>query len=266
MTSSGCAILRQDTAASSDLLGMWGSIDCASSSRVAWSATSGDPHQTADGSLQGNTAYRTLTVLDGDNFYGERCEIGRNERRYGEGGSWGTLALYKQGQHRITYFSERYPAGFQPNVNAWQTVAQMKQTQPYVNDGGNGVALELQIYGGQLRLFHNWTQQWATPAPASGSWTRYALDVVYSTDPAVGSVKVYVDLNGDGDALDAGEQSPLMHMATLETEAGSGGDGIGPGDPIPDHLRLGVYHDPSISCPAPTGCSVQVDNVQIVNG
>ena len=46
------------------------------------------------------------------------------------------------------------------------------------------------------------------PLPANGIWVRYAMDVVYSSNPNVGSMKLYADTNGDGDFTDAGEQSP----------------------------------------------------------
>ena len=114
-----------------------------------------------------------------------------------------------------------------------------------------------QIFGGRLRLYNFDTRVWSIRAPRHGVWVRYAFDVVYSTDPAKGSVKVYVDLNGDGDALDRGEQSPRIMMATLARDTQTGA-------PIPDHLRIGIYHDSSIACPPPAGCSVDVDNVQVV--
>ena len=41
-------------------------------------------------------------------------------------------------------------------------------------------------------------------------------------------------------------------------------DGLKPGQPIPSHLRAGIYHDPLIPCPSPTGCSVDIDNVQVI--
>jgi hypothetical protein len=93
--------------------------------------------------------------------------------------------------------------------------------------------------------------------------------VVYSPDPAVGSVSVAADLNGDGDMGDGGERSPVIHLPTLRSEAGAENldpdiDGLAIGDPIPSHLRAGIYHDPAYNCPAPTGCSVDIDNVQIV--
>jgi hypothetical protein len=74
-----------------------------------------------------------------------------------------------------------------------------------------------------------------------------------------------VDRNGDGDALDDGEQSPRIATSTLATElSGNASGGLAAGDPIPSHLRLGLYHNPTISCPGPTGCPVDVDNVQVV--
>ncbi len=54
-------------------------------------------------------------------------------------------------------------------------------------------------------------------------------------------------------------------MATLKRETTGGtDDGIAPGESIPSHLRVGIYHNPAIACPPPSGCSTQVDNVQVV--
>ena len=259
----GCRTKLSDTAAGSNPRPTWGSIDCQSESRYQQIASGGDPHPKATGAPQGNEDFRRLRVIDGDDVWGERCELGENWRRTGP------TVLYHAGDRRITFFSERYPSdGFNPDINTWQTVMQMKQTQP-ADNAGQGPVLELQIYGGRLRLFNSWTQRWSTPAPELDTWIRYALDVKYSTKRSRGSVRVTVDLNGDGDTRDAGEESPRMHMRTLlrETDGPNGtGDGLAPGDPIPDHLRLGIYHDPSISCPAPVGCPIDIDNVQVVGG
>jgi hypothetical protein len=83
----------------------------------------------------------------------------------------------------------------------------------------------------------------------------------------VGSVKVYTDLNGDGEFWDQGEESRRFELATQVAEtAGPNGDtdGLIAGDAIPSHLRLGIYHASSISCPAPTGCAMEIDNVEVV--
>jgi len=273
LTAVGCSVLRQDTAtATNPEAGLWGNIESAADSRYQHLSSGGDPGPMATAASQGNVAYRRLTAIDGDNFWGERCELGRNEHRYGENtGSQtaGTFALYRAGDHKLTFFSQRYPTSFPTDATGWQTVMQMKQTQPYDYNGGGGPVLELQLWQGRLYLQNSWSVKWSTTAPAKSVWIRYALDVVYSTDPAVGSVTVYVDLNGDGDALDAGEQSPQIHTQTVVSETAdpagqsSDTDGITPGQPIPDHLRIGIYHNPSISCPSP-GCSVDVDNVQVV--
>jgi Polysaccharide lyase len=271
MTSRDCRVLRSDTSeAANPVPGLWGSLDCVSVSRYRYVRGHGDRSRTATGRRQHNDAYRRLKVMGGDNLYGQRCELGRNDSEFGENRgtqSSGTFALYGQGEHAITFVSEKYPESFSTSVRAWQTVMQMKQVQPYDSTLGSGPMIELQIFGNRLRLQNDWQQVWTTHAPTKNRWIRYALDVVYSQDPDVGSVKVYADLNGDGDALDAGEQSPIIHMATLLTETdGPNGtsDGLGPGDAIPDHLRVGLYDSPAIACPPPYGCGMYVDNVQVV--
>jgi predicted ATPase len=59
----------------------------------------------------------------------------------------------------------------------------------------------------------------------------------------------------------AGEQSPTIHVATLMPEVAGGPSPYAPGQGIPSHLRAGIYQDPNYSCP--TGCSVDIDNVQV---
>jgi hypothetical protein len=255
---SGCGSLLTDTASTADPNGIWGSTDCASASRHQHMTGGGDPHATAAGDPQGNDSFRRLTVLDGDDYYGERCELGRNNHTHGP------TVLYREGDRRITFFSLRLQENLPIASGDWQVVMQMKQTNPAANGDGSPI-IELDAKGGKWRLINAWNELWSTPAEHN-QWTRFAFDVRYSQDPSVGSIKIYVDLNGDGDAADAGEQSPTFHVATLkrETDGGSPDDGIAPGESIPGHLRVGPYHDRDISCPAPGGCSVDVDNVQVV--
>jgi hypothetical protein len=107
---------------------------------------------------------------------------------------------------------------------------------------------------------------WHFPA-RKGVWTRFAFEVFYSADPQKGWLQVSADLNDDGDFDDPGERTPVIHNSTLKTEVpGPNGssDGLSPGDPIPDHLRTGIYHDTAIPCPQPEGCSIDVDNVQVL--
>jgi hypothetical protein len=105
---------------------------------------------------------------------------------------------------------------------------------------------------------------WSVPA-RTNFWTRFAFDVRYSDHKKGGYIRVAVDLNGDGDFADPGELSPGFHTYTLKEEIpGGGADGIKAGQPIPSHLRAGIYHNSSIACPPPTGCPVDIDNVQVL--
>jgi hypothetical protein len=272
MTVQGCTVMKSDTGSSTDPASLWGSIDCASDSRASVVRSGADPHPTAAGAPQGDDDYRRLTVLDGDNVSGERCELGRNEQRYGSDGGDGTFQLYREGERRVTFVSFRLPEDFHLEHTSFQNVLQMKQAQPSDNGGGIPV-LSLQVTNGEWRLTHasspaGGTSEtlWEVPA-TTGVWIRVALDVTYSQYAGEGRVKLYLDRNGDGDTLDADERSPTITTHTLKYEtAGADGDtdGLEPRDSIPSHLRVGLYHDPSLACPAPSGCSVEVDNVQVV--
>jgi hypothetical protein len=198
-----------------------------------------------------------MTVFDGDDFWGERCELGLNDHRDGP------TAFYREGQHRVTYVSIRLPSNLPLSTNAWQDVMQMKQAQP--SDGGGGVPiLFMGARSNEWQVDSSNAAHWSFPAE-TGVWTRFAWDVYYSKDPGKGWLQVSADLSGDGDFGDSGERSPVIRAATLKAEiAGSTSDGLAQGDPIPSHLRAGVYHDQSIPCPGPSGCSAEIDNVQVV--
>ena len=270
MTAPGCALLREDTAAvSNPEAGLWGNIECANDSRYSYLTSGGDAKPKANGTSQGNDAFRRMTVVDGDDFAGERCELGRNNYLNGENTGTqtsGTFALYGEGERKITFFSMRFGSGFSSTLNNWQTIMQMKQTQPY---GGNAPvngapALEIQVDSGQLRLQNFWSTKWSAQAPPNGVWIRYALDVTYSKSASLGKVQMFVDLDGDGDFLTASEASSVIHIQTLATQTspGSGGSTLQNGDSIPGHLRLGIYHDEATYGTT----TVDVDNVEIVSG
>lgn len=262
--------MRNDPASQANpIRGLWGQLACANSSRYAYEATGGDPESEADGSSQGNTAYREITVDDGDSWEGEsaeRCELGRNTTSpyYTEtkpGSDDGTFALSDEGEHRIIFFSERYHDDFAMKPDTWQVVFQNKQEQPYEANGpvDGAPALEIDIYDGRIVLRNFWTDKWTTRAPPKNTWIRYALDAFYSKDASKGWVVLYVDRNGDGDFLDSGEVSPLMYMPTLAyiTEKGSSPRDVG--DPLPSHMRIGIYHSADFGT-----STLDFDNVQVV--
>ena len=120
----------------------------------------------------------------------------------------------------------------------------------------------MQARGNRWVVVDSWKTLFEFPARAN-VWTRFAWDVYYSKDPSKGWIQVSADLNDDGDFNDPGERSPIVHTATLRTEP-QGNVGLPAGSSIPSHLRVGIYHAASLSCPAPSGCSVDVDNVQVV--
>jgi hypothetical protein len=251
---SSCSVVTSDTASNPDPNPFWGEIDCEYDSRHQQVTSGGDTHSTGTGTSQGNSAYRRLTVVDGDDVYGERCELGFN--------NWsGPTALYHEGQRRVTFITLRMPNSSNVNGQDWRTVMQMKQAQGYRNPDQSPI-IEMQVRDGRWSVSNSWNGIWNAPAQQN-TWTRFAFDITYSQDPSVGSIKVYVDLNGDGDASDSGEQSSTMHMATLRAEtAGTGYSDYEVGESIPNHLRAGIYQNPNYSCPS--GCSVDVDNVQVV--
>lgn len=240
---------------SGDAAARWGSVDCATAARVR-TAAGGRPAPGPEGSERSARAFRHLKVVDGDNFYGERCELGLNDHRYSP------VALYHEGERLLTFVSIRLPRRFPLGRTDWQTVLQMKQAQPSAAGGGPPV-LELEARHGKWLLVNDWDGIWSARA-RKGVWTRFAFDVRYSQDPDVGTVRVFVDRNGDGDALDNRERSRVIHRATLrrESDGGSPTDGIAPGQSIPSHLRVGIYHDPVYRCEG-NQCSIGIDSVGV---
>jgi hypothetical protein len=252
-----------DFGTAGDLVRRWGAVDCADPTRVAFHSTGGDPYRRADGTPQHGPGYWRMTVQDGDNFYGERCELGLNNRD-------GPTALYHEGQRRITFLSLRLRDRFPLYRTNWQVVMQMKQAQP-ADGGGGPPVLELDAENGRWVLYHEGKaitpsakdgELWAAPARRD-RWVRFAFSVRYSADPRIGTLRVYADLNGDGDAADPHERSHRMRLATLKREtAGTDDDGEAEGDPLPSHLRVGIYHDPAYACTA-NECAIDLDNVAV---
>lgn len=233
---------------------LWGGIACARRDRVELAKQGGaagprpDDQPVAPG-------FRRLRVLDGDDSSGERCELGLNDHFSSP------VALYREGEHLVTFASLKLSSGFPLSRPAWQVIMQMKQSQPADRGGGIPV-LALHAYDGRWRLVSRDRELWSGPATAN-SWTRFALDVKYSPDPDSGSVQLSADLNGDGDALDGGEKSRKLGLATLKVEgAGSSEDGLEQGAAIPSHLRAGLYHNPVYRC-ARYRCSVGIDDVAV---
>lgn len=265
-----CELLFSDTG-TADPISLWGLASCAQADRYLQLPGTGDSHTTITGQPQGDAHYRRLTAFDGDDVWGERCELADNDHGR-DGDRPGPTVLYDEGQRRLTAASFRLPENYPLESSTWQVVMQMKQTAPAANSGGTPV-LALEARGGRWRLMQstsveassNTQELWSAPA-VRGAWTRFAFDIVYSQDPTKGSIVVQADLNGDGDAGDPGERSGRIGTYTLKREIPGGDpkDGIAPGESMPSHLRVGMYHNPALGCLPGVGCSVEVDNVQVV--
>jgi hypothetical protein len=187
-------------------------------------------------------AFRRMTVQDGDDYWGERAELGYNSRLNGLGAPWGTFFLYNEGERRVTDFSMRLPSSFPINTTKWQVVMQMKQTAPASNSGGTPV-LALEAREGRWVLTQsnsagsssNTHEVWSTPATLN-KWTDISLDVTYSPDPSQGKVQITVD----------GVSSPTFTTYTQKYETSPAGQGLSVGGAIPSHLRMGIYHESSL--------------------
>lgn len=244
---SGCELhlLKQDLGTDPDPVSLWGDIDAVSPSRHQWFATGGP-----DGG-----PFRRMTALDGDLYHGnsERAELG-NSNYLLDDGRIDTFYLYRPGMRRVTSYWMRLPSTFPLYSDDWQVVMQMKQTDPATNADGTPV-IALQATDGQYLLKQSSSSGpsedtrilWRTPAQL-GVWTHIVVDAIYSTDPAAGRFAIAI-----GPA-----RSPELRTYTLKSEVSPPGPDLHVGDPIPSHLRLGIYHDP----PMP-GTSVDIARVQI---
>lgn len=122
-----CRVAIHYNSRAADPAPKWGAIDCERASRQQRRTGSDHPHPTALGVPDGNVFWRQMEVRDGDDFYGERSELGRNEHRDGDSG---TFTLFQPDTRRITLFSWWLPRSFDLTTENWQVVAQMKQANP----------------------------------------------------------------------------------------------------------------------------------------
>lgn len=202
-----------------------------------------------------NAPYRTITTS------GKRWELGYNTWKGTTDGpplqdvtqrasQLRTFWNYCEGDHLVTEWWMRLPADFPLETTSWQNIAQMKQAGPYPSSPSVLPVLHFEARRNALEVSNYDTASGNAllGCPLSKEvWTPCRAEVIYSSDPAKGRVQLTVGNN----------QSPAKNMRTLDNNP------INP--PFsswqPSHLRLGLYHDPSLP-----GSYVDYSDIRISQG
>ncbi len=177
-------------------------------------------------------AYR-LEVRDGDDAYGERCELAQgNPTRPG-------FPLHHEGDDRWiawrVYLPSSYPTAYD---GSWNVTNQWKQL------GALGTpALSMETRYGRWRLMSSASNRdanrtfarWSGPALRE-RWVRFTLHVRFSPRADVGFVELYGDLDGSGRQRLLLPRTPTWTMKV-----------DGRGRTVPSHTRIGPYRDSRIS-------------------
>ena len=234
--SSGKVLWKAD--AESSLASEW-----ASSSSLPAAAAPARPDASRIGRsgfrAQGRRSYR-FKLRDGDESFGERAELGQAlPDRPGDERRW-----FRAGQERWIAMQYYLPASW-PTDNTWQTLFQIKPVSP----GGGGPSIGFDAGRNRLMFYGN-SNVWgstagkvffgAGPLPGRGyrlkrsRWIKLTWHIVFSADPAVGSVEVFGNL---ANRKRMRRLMPRRSLATMKYLDGAM-DAV--------HLRVGIYRDPAI--------------------
>ena len=192
---------------------------------------------------QGRRSYR-FKVRDGDQSFGERAELGQAlPARSDYENRW-----FRAGQERWIAMQYYLPASW-PTDNTWQTVFQIKPVSP----GGGGPNIGLDAGRNRLMFYGNSNAFGSTagndflgngPLPGRGyrlrrgRWIKLTWHIVFSADPAAGSIEVFGNLADGKGMRTLVRQRKRATMKYLN----------GAMDPV--HLRVGIYRDPAITATA----------------
>jgi hypothetical protein len=199
----------------------WASSSCESSSRIARVRT---PR------AQGHWAYR-FEVRDGDNSYGERCELGEgNPTRRG-------FPIFREGEEHWISWQVYLPNDYPIHTHDWNVFMQLKQL------GSLGTpVVSMEVRDGRFHLMNSDSNhdssdtrtKW-TGRARHNRWAKFSLHVKFSPRADVGFLELFGDLR-DG----RGERrlSPLIHTYTMK---------VARGRTVPSHARIGIYRNPRIS-------------------
>jgi len=199
----------------------WANYSCQDGSRV---------QQVQAPAAQGSRAYR-LEVRDGDDSYGERCELGQgNPTRTG-------FPLFNDGDERWISFQTYLPDDYPTHLRTWNVFMQLKQLHSF---GTPAVSMEIQ--DGNFVLMNsdtngtssNTVRRWQGPA-IKNRWVKFTLHVKFSPDARVGYIELYGDLDGGG----VKQLMQRTYMHTMKVD--------GNGATVQSHSRIGLYRNPAVS-------------------
>jgi Polysaccharide lyase len=199
----------------------WANYSCQDGTRVK---------QVASPAAQGNSAYQ-IEVRDGDNSYGERCELGQgNPTKNG-------FPLYQEGDERWISFQTYLPDDYPTNLKTWNVIMQLKQLHAF----GTPV-VSMEVRDGKFVLMNSDTNgtssgcNWWWEGPAiKNRWVKFSLRVKFSPDANVGFIELYGDLDGTG--VKQLMQRTYMHTMKID----------GAGQTVPSHSRIGLYRNPAVA-------------------
>jgi hypothetical protein len=198
----------------------WANFSCQDASRV---------QQVGAPAAQGNSAYQ-IEVRDGDNSYGERCELGQgNPTKNG-------FPLYQEGDERWISFQTYLPDDYPTNLKTWNVIMQLKQLHAFGTP-----AVSMEVRDGNFVLMNSDTNHessgcnWWWEGPATKNrWIKFTLHVKFSPDANVGWIELYGDLDGSG----VKQLMQRTHMHTMKVD--------GAGQTVPSHSRIGLYRNPAV--------------------
>jgi hypothetical protein len=197
----------------------WANYSCESGDRV---------QEVASPAAQGKRAYR-IEVRDGDDSYGERCELGQANPTRGD------FPLFQEGQERWIGYQVYLPEDLNTDLDAWTVIMQLKQlgslgTPAVAMDFENGHFIFMTSDTNHESSGCDWW--WQHPV-VKGRWIKFLYHIKFSPDRNVGWTELYSDIDGDG----VKQVMPRTHMLTMKQEGGKA---------VPSHSRIGLYRDPKI--------------------
>jgi Polysaccharide lyase len=254
LNATGLSLLRADPMINPDPTYIWGpgdkgegveadtwyggALSAKARDRLSYSATGGPS----------NGPFRTCTVQEDDLVdSGDRCELGWNTWVHNNDGSTRTFMNYRAGENKLTTIAYRLPTDFPISTNKWQVIGQMKQAGPNATTACCP-AIAIEARQNQIQLQQFGTDEPGTvqgprvAAPPLGQWFTVSIEAYYSKDPTLG----WVEMSVNAQTTSRVYMQTLATQGNTTTQSGWGDPPLNPGDPIPSHLRVGLYHDPSL--------------------